>query len=162
MQTTRVLLICSIIVTAAAAPSALAQSAAEEGKLQHFDPQQADRSLDPCQDFYKFSCQKWFSANPIPADQVYWSTSSGLNNWNLSLFKNIRIREKASVQFRAEAYNAFNHTQFNAVNVAPKWSYTTGAVSAAQFGQITSARDPRILQFALRLNFGGAGGAAAY
>ncbi len=77
----------------------------------------------------------------------------GLNNWDLSLFKNIPVREKLTMQFRAEAYNAFNHTQFSAVNTTPKWTYATGAVTAAQFGQITAARDPRILQFALRLNF---------
>jgi carboxypeptidase family protein len=77
----------------------------------------------------------------------------GLNNWDLSLFKNIRIREKLDLQFRAEAYNAFNHTQFSTVNTDAKWNYATGAVTSAQFGQITGARDPRILQFALRLNF---------
>ncbi|HJZ95336.1 MAG TPA: carboxypeptidase regulatory-like domain-containing protein [Candidatus Solibacter sp.] len=77
----------------------------------------------------------------------------GLNNWNLSLFKNIRVRERLNMQFRAEAYNAFNHTQFSTVNVSPKWNYTTGAQTGAQFGQITAARDPRIMQFALRLQF---------
>src|SRR5882762_6379412 len=74
-------LFCSILGT-----FALAQSASDEApKLQHFDPQLADRSLDPCQDFYKYSCQKWFSANPIPADQVVWGTGSGLNIWNLDV-----------------------------------------------------------------------------
>jgi hypothetical protein len=77
----------------------------------------------------------------------------GLNNWDLSLFKNIHIREKLNIQFRAEAYNAFNHTQFSAVNTTPKWNYASGAETAAQFGQITDARDPRIMQFALRVNF---------
>jgi hypothetical protein len=56
-------------------------------------------------------------------------------------------------QFRAEAYNAFNHTQFSTVNTTPKWTYATGAVTAAQFGQITAARDPRVMQMALRINF---------
>jgi len=77
----------------------------------------------------------------------------GLNNWDLSLFKNIRIHEKLNLQFRAEAYNAFNHTQFSTVNTDAKWNYATGAVTSAQFGQITAARDPRIMQFALRLDF---------
>jgi hypothetical protein len=34
-----------------------------------------------------------------------------------------------------------------------KWNYATGAVTSAQFGQITAARDPRIMQFALRVDF---------
>jgi len=53
-----------------------------EAKLEHFDPDLADKTLDPCDDFYKYSCSKWVTANPIPSDQVYWSTGSGLELWN--------------------------------------------------------------------------------
>jgi putative endopeptidase len=60
-------------------PWALGQT---EPKLEHFDPNQADRSLEPCEDFYKFACSKWFKGNPMPADQVYWGTDSGLKLWN--------------------------------------------------------------------------------
>jgi len=70
---------CSLFVGSAAAQSS------DEPKLQRFDPEQADKSLDPCDDFYKYSCQKWFSANPIPADQVVWGTGSGLGIWNLNV-----------------------------------------------------------------------------
>ena len=51
-------------------------------KLEHFDPDLADKTLDPCDDFYKYSCTKWLTANPIPSDQVFWSTGSGLQLWN--------------------------------------------------------------------------------
>ena len=51
-------------------------------KLEHFDPDLVDKMLDPCNDFYKYSCNKWITANPIPADQVYWTTGSGLELWN--------------------------------------------------------------------------------
>ena len=60
-------------------PRAVGQT---EPKLEHFDPNQADRSLEPCEDFYKFACSKWFKGNPMPADQVYWGTDSGLKLWN--------------------------------------------------------------------------------
>src|SRR5229473_2991350 len=53
-----------------------------EPKLEHFDPNQADQSLEPCEDFYKFACSKWFKGNPMPADQVYWGTDSALKLWN--------------------------------------------------------------------------------
>ncbi len=37
-----------------------------------------DRSVDPCQDFYKFSCGGWQTRNPIPADQASWSVYAKL------------------------------------------------------------------------------------
>ena len=56
-------------------------------KLEHFDPNLVDKSLDPCNDFYKYSCTKWLAANPIPPDQVFWSTGSGLELWNENLLR---------------------------------------------------------------------------
>jgi putative endopeptidase len=58
-----------------------------EPKLEHFDPNLADKSLDPCDDFYKYSCSKWLTANPIPADQVFWGTGSDLQLWNETLLR---------------------------------------------------------------------------
>jgi len=43
-------------------------------------PDLVDKSLNACDDFYKYSCNKWIAANPIPADQVYWSTGGGLES----------------------------------------------------------------------------------
>jgi putative endopeptidase len=51
-------------------------------KLEHFDPNLVDKSLNACDDFYKYSCSKWVAANPIPADQVYWTSGSNLELWN--------------------------------------------------------------------------------
>jgi hypothetical protein len=76
----------------------------------------------------------------------------GINNWDLTLFKIFPIKDKAQVQFRWEAYNAFNHTQFSGVNSAATFN-AAGVQQNALFGQITSARDPRIMQLALRLSF---------
>ena len=56
-------------------------------KLEHFDPNLTDKELNPCDDFYKYSCKKWLTANPIPADQVYWTTGSGLELWNENLLR---------------------------------------------------------------------------
>ncbi len=75
------------LIVACALITAGAQNVDRTPKLEHFDPNQADRTLDPCEDFYKFACSKWFSANPIPPDQAYWNTSSGLNLWNETILR---------------------------------------------------------------------------
>ena len=76
----------------------------------------------------------------------------GINNTDLALFKNFKIREKLNSQLRIEAYNVFNHTQVNAVGTTAQWDQS-GAQTNTSFGKITTARDPRIMQIALRLQF---------
>jgi hypothetical protein len=76
----------------------------------------------------------------------------GVHNWNMSLFKNVKTSGRANVQFRAEAYNVFNHTQFSNVDTSPRFDAQGNQVSGT-FGQVTAARDPRIMQFALRVGF---------
>jgi hypothetical protein len=76
----------------------------------------------------------------------------GINNWDMALFKTFPIRDKANLQFRWETYNTFNHTQFLGLNTTARFD-PTGAQVNAQFGQFTSARNPRIMQLALRFTF---------
>lgn len=66
---------------------ATAQSNSVLPKLNHFDPTHVDRTLDPCDDFYKFVCSKWEAANPIPSDQAAWSTGSNLYLWNQTILR---------------------------------------------------------------------------
>jgi hypothetical protein len=56
------------------------------------------------------------------------------------------IKERTQLKFRAEAFNVLNHPNF----YGPSSDYNSGPLN---FGVITSARDPRILQFALKLGF---------
>jgi putative endopeptidase len=65
-------------------------------KLERFDVNMIDTALDPCQDFYKYACKKWESANPIPPDQVYWGTGSGLEYWNQNILR--EAMKSASMQ----------------------------------------------------------------
>lgn len=77
----------------------------------------------------------------------------GTNNFDISIFKTIPvIRERLRLQLRAEAYNAFNHTQFSAFDATARFD-AKGVQVNSQFGQYTAARDPRIMQMAVRLEF---------
>jgi len=70
-----------------AANAAVTADKTKVPKLDHFDPDLVDKALNPCDDFYKYACNKWIAANPIPADQVYWSTGGGLEMWNDNLLR---------------------------------------------------------------------------
>ena len=76
----------------------------------------------------------------------------GQNQWDLSVFKNFRIRERGQVQFRSEFYNAFNHAQWSGLNTAAKFDNNLNQINTL-FGQVTSSRGPRVIQFALRVGF---------
>lgn len=79
----------------------------------------------------------------------------GINNWDLSLFKNIPLPgERMRMQFRAEAYNAFNHTQFSTIDTTARLDANGNLTQIGNtFGQVTGARANRRMQLALRLNF---------
>ena len=71
----------------------------------------------------------------------------GMENFDMSLQKNVRVAEGKMIQLRAEAFNVFNHAQFfgpAAVN---------GNISSLGFGQIVNAMPPRQIQFAAKLVF---------
>src|SRR6185503_14589245 len=68
----------------------------------------------------------------------------GFQNVNMSLVKNTKLTERVNLQFRAEAFNLFNHPNFNLPD---------NFLGSPTFGRITSARDPRHIQFGLKLLF---------
>jgi len=78
----------------------------------------------------------------------------GTNNWDVAIFKNFPLHgERTRLQFRAEFYNFFNHTQFSGLDASTRFDPTTGAQTNARFGEFTASRTPRIGQLALRLYF---------
>jgi hypothetical protein len=71
----------------------------------------------------------------------------GINNFDLALLKNLQITESRSMEFRVEAFNAFNHAQFYgsaAVN---------GNISSPNFGEVVNAAPPRLIQVATKFFF---------
>jgi hypothetical protein len=76
-------------------------------------------------------------------------TDPGINNWDISILKDTRTsfpRESGDLQFRADFFNAFNHTQFGS-------PCSTLISCGALFGQISSTRPARIIQFVLQYSF---------
>lgn len=75
----------------------------------------------------------------------------GIFRWDSSLFKNFKITERVGAQFRAEFFNATNHTNF--ATGAPVTGLQTSLTNPATYDHILNARDPRNIQFALKVTF---------
>ena len=69
----------------------------------------------------------------------------GTANLDLGIHKIVAVREAMNLDLRTEVFNVFNHTQF----FNPDGNITDGT----SFGQVNRARDPRLIQLAMRLTF---------
>jgi hypothetical protein len=70
----------------------------------------------------------------------------GINNWDFQLYKDTQITESTRLELRMEAYNVFNHTQFN-----PQFVITD--INNPSFGSVTGAYNPRRVQLAAKFYF---------
>jgi len=90
-----------------------------------------------------------FFGHPTPGTvgTLHLTPVSGPGFWNFdfSLIKRTRISERTNVEFRAEFFNIFNHTNF--------FTGETQTITQTTFGQVTDTFDPRIIQFAVKFNF---------
>lgn len=68
----------------------------------------------------------------------------GISNLDMSIMKTASISERYTFQFRADVFNVVNHAQFSKVD---------GDISDTTFGEVLLARDPRLMQFALKIGF---------
>jgi hypothetical protein len=95
---------------------------------------------------------EWFNTADFVPNQIGTYGNIGKNSMfgpslfttDLALLKNGKVGERVSYEFRAEFYNAFNNVNFGAPDAG---------LQDSNFGQISSAGDPRILQVALKLKF---------
>src|SRR5258708_5501238 len=77
----------------------------------------------------------------------------GYQVWDFSLFKNFQISERMKLEFRSEFFNVFNHANLQFAKSGPQNSINTTTFGTPAFGFLTAARDPRQIQFALKLAF---------
>jgi hypothetical protein len=95
---------------------------------------------------------QWFNTTAFkdPAYGYYGNAQNGIIRgpgsevWNLSLFKEFHFWENNMLEFRAESFNLFNHTNPSNPNAT---------LGNSNYGKVTSAADPRILELALRYKF---------
>jgi len=103
---------------------------------------------------------EWFDTSiySTPAPGTWGDTprnsvrGPGRDNWSLSLFKNFGLNQErgSNIQFRAEFFNVWNHTQFIGNGALNGISKNLGA---SDFGKVTGAYDPRTIQLALKLSY---------
>jgi hypothetical protein len=86
-------------------------------------------------------------AHPAPGTPVSSERGPGLKNVDFSLSKYFAITERQSVEFRAEAINAFN------TPILPVQGYSTDLFGGSNFGVINTSERARNLQFALKYRF---------
>ncbi len=90
----------------------------------------------------------------------------GIANFDFTLQKTFAIKERARLELRADAFNIFNHTQFNGLNSTLNFRSITDSTPTNLvfnpdgtlrdkngFGSVSGARDPRILQLVVRFQF---------
>lgn len=71
-------------------------------------------------------------------------TGPPLVQTDLGLFRNFNVTERVRLQFRAELFNAFNQVNFN---------NPVNAFTSTSFGRLSSAKDPRLVQLGLKVNY---------
>ena len=70
----------------------------------------------------------------------------GIDNFDLSFLKRFPLGEQRRLEFRAELFNAFNHTQY-------LFTAANNNANSSTYDQATQARDPRLIQFALKFYY---------
>jgi Carboxypeptidase regulatory-like domain len=110
-----------------------------------FTENATDSSVAPCSTSAVFGCYQPSLFGTLGTARRTICCGPHISNTDFALLKSFLISETKRVDFRAEVFNIFNHTQF----FNPDGSTSDGP----QFGQVTQARDPRLMQFALKFFF---------
>lgn len=97
-----------------------------------------------------------------PSDTFYQGSALGdewvnlgYANHDITLFKNFAMANRRNLQIRVELYNAFNSTQYEAVDTGAQFNFATGAQTDTSFGRVTGVRPNsfRIIQLGARFTF---------
>ncbi|MGA2888845.1 MAG: carboxypeptidase regulatory-like domain-containing protein [Terracidiphilus sp.] len=106
--------------------------------------------IDPRKNANRFFNTSSFSMNALGTpgtSKRRFFYGPGADNYDMAVAKKLAITESRSLLFRVEAFNLFNHTQFNGP------AAVDGNIGSSTWGQVISAAPPRIMQGALKFNF---------
>jgi len=97
---------------------------------------------------------------------VNYLRGPGINNWDMAILKQFTaVKERLHFEFRVDAFNVWNHTQFSGINATLNANTLTGAYTNLAenpdgsinnkngFGSVSGARDPRILMTMIKIRF---------
>jgi putative endopeptidase len=90
-----VFLLCSALFCFSQTP---ATDSGAPKQIPSFDVNAIDKSIDPCVDFYQYSCGNWMKKNPIPADKSTWGRFDELREQNLYILRDILVQAQAPGQ----------------------------------------------------------------
>jgi predicted metalloendopeptidase len=82
------LLLAAVLSGAQTAPSTPSSSESPK-QIPNFDLTAIDKTVDPCVDFYQYSCGNWMKNNPIPADKTRWGRFNELDEHNLYILRDL-------------------------------------------------------------------------
>jgi outer membrane receptor protein involved in Fe transport len=131
-------------------PITVTQSANNLGGFN--DVQRPNQTADPMLPRDKRLVSKWFNTAAFTASSALQAGNAprfpfhgpGMENWDQAVMRTFPIYERVSMQFRAEFFNSLNHTNFKAPN---------SQIGNKSYGVVTSALDPRIIEFAGKIQF---------
>ena len=115
-----------------------------------FDPNSftenaSDDSVAPCSTNPGFGCYAPGLFGTIPNTKRTLCCGPGIDNFDITVMKRIDVTESKYFEFRSDFFNILNHTQFT----NPDGNTSDGG----DFGRVTRARDPRLIQLALKFYF---------
>jgi putative endopeptidase len=158
----KLLIACLVPLVLALVPVSFAQSAPSADPALPYSPSldvgSMDKSVDPCVDFYQYSCGGWQKKNPIPPDQVSWAVYGKLYQDNLTFLRGI-LEQAAAAKGRRDTVTQEIGDFFSACMDEPaveKLGLAALKPELAAIAQLKSAREMAPVVARIQLDLGGA------